>query len=53
MKERTTSVKQKANEVKIKAWKLLVQKAFDGNGDTESLKAIIQIAEGTAEESKE
>jgi hypothetical protein len=43
MKERTTSVKAKATEVKIKAWKELVKKAF--SGEVEALKAIIQIAE--------
>lgn len=50
MKERKSSVKQKANELKIKAWKLLIQKAFNGTGEIEALKAIIQIAEGTEKE---
>lgn len=46
MKERTTSVRQKANELKIKAWKCLVVKAFSSeDGNIEALKAIISIAE--------
>ena len=45
MKERKTSVKQKANELKIKAWKCLVVRAFSEGGNVEALRAIISIAE--------
>jgi hypothetical protein len=44
MKLRTTSIKSKANEVKVKAWKILLSKALE-EGETQALRAIIEIAE--------
>lgn len=51
MKERSSSIKSKANEMKVKAWKLLLKKAFEG--ETEALKAIIELAEPIEEAQNE
>jgi hypothetical protein len=46
MKPRTTNIKSKANEVKVKAWKILLSKALEEE-ETQALMAIIEIAEST------
>lgn len=53
MKERKTSVKSKANEMKIKAWKILCRKAFEGDSDISALKAIIELAEPGVDETND
>ncbi len=53
MKVRTTNIKDKCSELKVKAFKLLVSKGFD-EGEVSALKAIIELAEPQkAEETNE
>lgn len=45
MKIRKSSVKDKASEQKVRAWKVLCQKAFGEESSVDALKAIIELAE--------
>ena len=49
MKPRTTNIRDKAAEAKVKAWKLLLSKGI-GEGEISALKAIIELAEPETEE---
>lgn len=45
MKPRKSSIKDKCIENKVKAWKILMKKAFGPQQDVLALRAIIELAE--------